>query len=276
MYSVMKIENGHQNIKKILCYQNSLIFGKKCQIYWLEKCLPIFPDFQKLWVPCTWVQLITNSVTTSQHIGSRLQKAWFLQAITLAPAYNMFGYNEFGYNEFSYYKFGYTSSVTTSSVTTSSVKSSVTRVQLLWVRLHKFSYYKFGYTSSVTTSSATTSSVATSSVTMNSVTTNCIHIKGLFTLTAAKAMETQIFFLSRMGYIGPHGSVYMENCSKGNGNPWGLIQSILSLLWMSLQGGHFISIFSWYFSHYFSVKIYGNSTTEVYTFLNANSGVFPK
>ena len=43
--------------------------------------------------------------------------------------------------------------------------------------------------------------------------------KGLFTLTAATATETQIFFPSRMGYIGPYGSVHMETCGKGNGNP---------------------------------------------------------
>ena len=73
------------------------------------------------------------------------------------------------------------------------------------------------------------SSITTSSVTTSSVTTNCVHIKGLFTLTAAKAMETQIFFLSRMGYIGPYGSVHMETCGKGNGNPEGPIQSILSV-----------------------------------------------
>ena len=33
-------------------------------------------------------------------------------------------------------------------------------------------------------------------------------------LTAATAMETQIFFPSRMGYIGPCGSVHMETCSR--------------------------------------------------------------
>ena len=43
--------------------------------------------------------------------------------------------------------------------------------------------------------------------------------KGLFTLTAAMATETQIFFPSRMGYIGPHGSVHTETSGKGNGNP---------------------------------------------------------
>ena len=53
--------------------------------------------------------------------------------------------------------------------------------------------------------------------------------KALFTLTAATAMETQIFFLSQMGYIGPYGSVHMETCGKGNGNPQGPIQSIISV-----------------------------------------------
>ena len=50
--------------------------------------------------------------------------------------------------------------------------------------------------------------------------------KGLFTLTAAVATETQLFF-SRMGYIGLHGSVHMETC--GNSNPRGPIQPILSI-----------------------------------------------
>ena len=54
-------------------------------------------------------------------------------------------------------------------------------------------------------------------------------LKGLFTLTEATETETQIFFPSRMGYIGPYGSVHMETCGKGNSNPQGLIQSILSV-----------------------------------------------
>ena len=45
----------------------------------------------------------------------------------------------------------------------------------------------------------------------------------------ATATETQIFFPSRMGYIGPYGSVHMETCDKGKGNPKGTIQSILSV-----------------------------------------------
>ena len=55
------------------------------------------------------------------------------------------------------------------------------------------------------------------------------YSEGLFTLTAATATETQIFFSSRMGYIGPHGSVHTETCGKGNSNPSGLIQTILSV-----------------------------------------------
>ena len=43
------------------------------------------------------------------------------------------------------------------------------------------------------------------------------------------AMETQIFFISRMGYIGPDGSVQIETCGNSNGNPLGPIQSILSV-----------------------------------------------
>ena len=50
---------------------------------------------------------------------------------------------------------------------------------------------------------------------------------GSFTLTAATATETQIFFPSRIGYIGPYGSVHMETCSKGNSNRQGPIQSNL-------------------------------------------------
>ena len=46
-----------------------------------------------------------------------------------------------------------------------------------------------------------------------------IDLKGLFTLTAATATETQIFFPSRMGYIEPYRSVHMETCGKGNSNP---------------------------------------------------------
>ena len=34
----------------------------------------------------------------------------------------------------------------------------------------------------------------------------------------------------RMGYIGPYGSVHMETCGKGKGNPSGPIQSILSIV----------------------------------------------
>ena len=45
----------------------------------------------------------------------------------------------------------------------------------------------------------------------------------------ATATETQLFFPSRMGYIGSYGSVHMETCSKGNGNPQGPIQSIISV-----------------------------------------------
>ena len=54
---------------------------------------------------------------------------------------------------------------------------------------------------------------------------NC-NRKGSFTLTAATATETQIFFPSRKGYIGPYGSVHMETCGKGISNQKGPIRSI--------------------------------------------------
>ena len=37
------------------------------------------------------------------------------------------------------------------------------------------------------------------------------------------------FFPSRMGYVEPYESVHMETCNKGKGNPWGQIQTILSI-----------------------------------------------
>ena len=33
----------------------------------------------------------------------------------------------------------------------------------------------------------------------------------------------------RMSYTGPYGSVYMETSGNGTGNPWGPIESILSV-----------------------------------------------
>ena len=36
----------------------------------------------------------------------------------------------------------------------------------------------------------------------------------------ATAIETQIFFISPMGYIGPYGSVHMETCGNSNNNPY--------------------------------------------------------
>ena len=41
-------------------------------------------------------------------------------------------------------------------------------------------------------------------------------LKGLFTLTT---IMTMVRATEEMGYIVPHGSVHMETCRKGNGNP---------------------------------------------------------